>query len=155
MLLLVATLLGDCFLPLLVAPIVLHIVHRALLLRVTIEPLQKVDIVLELSLGQFIDGDDFIQLQLLEAIVQDLQVACELVWEFGIEIQLRQRNHVGMDGIYDLAISNPVAAHLDSRVIALCEIIQPLQQLQSGQVALSHRPFLSAKNCDARMLWVP
>ena len=68
------------------------------------EPLYSFEVILVLSLGQFVDIKLSSATYLLQSLLKDLQVAYKFILKFGLPVHLVHRHHMPMVGINELAV---------------------------------------------------
>ena len=93
-----------------------------------LDPLQHLEVVLELSLDQSCNIDVLGDLLLVKDRLEDFVVRHVLIFGLGVEVDLAQGNLARIDRVQDLAVHRTSARLLDLRVTGIEEIVQPFEQ---------------------------
>lgn len=98
------------------------------------EPLQELKVVLVLAFDEFFNIDMLHDSQFGESLLQNFEIADELVLELGLPVDFGHGEFAGIENVGELAVDGPRAQLLNFGETGLQKIVDPVEQFSPREV---------------------
>ena len=116
-----------------------------------LEPLGKLEVVLEAALDELVDRHDLVNAFLAKRRLEMLEVLEEIVLGLGIELDLLDGDGSREEQVHELAVRGSRAEILDFQVVQLQRGVHPVDEVVAGDIVRGDGGYKHVNSCHGEV----